>query len=97
MKSTEKRWNEYCVGKVNPGESFLSFEDGRWIDWSEEVDAFAESVGFENIAYDNLPIKGYAYPLDEVETIHDFSRKVQTANGEAFICPECGYVILKSQ
>lgn len=89
--------NEYCVGKVNPGESFLSFEDGRWIDWSEEVDAFAESVGFENIAYDNLPIKGYAYPLDEVETIHDFSRKVQTANGEAFICPECGYVILKSQ
>ena len=87
---------EYCVSKVNPGESFVSFESGRWLDWSDEVAKLATLDGCENIAYDNLPIKGYSYPLGEVESIHDFSRKVRTAQGEAVICPECGYTILQT-
>lgn len=49
--------------------------------------------GCDLIAYDNLPIKGYSYPLAEVEEIHDLSRKVQTVNGEVAICPDCGYVL----
>lgn len=85
---------EYCVGCVNPGESFVSFVGGRWIDWSDEVSKLATLEGCSCIAYDNLPIKGYAYPFDEVEALHDFSRKVRTTEGEAVICPECGYVIL---
>ena len=85
---------EYCVGCVNPGESFVSFVGGRWIDWSDEVSKLATLEGCSCIAYDNLPIKGYAYPFDEVESLHDFSRKVRTTEGEAAICPECGYVIL---
>ena len=47
------------------------------------------------IAYDNLPIKGYAYPREEVEAIHDLGQKIKTAEGEAAICPECGYVMLE--
>ena len=83
----------YCVGIVNPGENFVSFVDGRWIDWSEEVNKLGGLEGCDFVAYDNLPIKGYAYPLTEVEEIHDLSRKVKTVNGETAICPECGYVL----
>ena len=103
QKGTEKikeemgfQLKEYCVSKVNPGESFVSFESGRWLDWSDEVAKLSTLDGCENIAYDNLPIKGYSYPLGEVESIHDFSRKVRTAQGEAAICPECGYTILQT-
>lgn len=83
----------YCTGVVNPGENFVSFVDGRWIDWSEEVNKLSGLEGCDFIAYDNLPIKGYSYPLSEVEEIHDLSRKVKTANGETAICPACGYVL----
>ena len=31
--------------------------------------------------------------LEEIEEIHDLSRKVRTVNGETAICPECGYVL----
>ena len=83
----------YCVGIVNPGENFVSFVDGRWIDWSEEVTKLGGLEGCDFVAYDNLPIKGYSYPLTEIEEIHDFSRKVKTVNGETAICPDCGYVL----
>lgn len=90
---TGKTLERYCVGIVNPGENFVSFVDGRWIDWSEEVNKLSGLQGCDFVAYDNLPIKGYAYPLTEVEEIHDLSRKVKTVNGETAICPECGYVL----
>ena len=83
----------YCTGIVNPGENFVSFEDGRWIDWSEEVNKLGGLESFDFIAYDNLPIKGYSYPLEEVEEIHDLSKKVKTVSGEAAVCPDCGYVL----
>lgn len=83
----------YCTGIVNPGENFVSFVDGRWIDWSEEVHKLSGLEGCDFIAYDNLPIKGYSYPLTEVESIHDLSGKVRTVNGETAICPDCGYVL----
>ena len=83
----------YCTGVVNPGENFVSFVDGRWIDWSEEVNKLSGLEGCDFVAYDNLPIKGYSYPLTEVEQIHDLSRKVKTVHGETAICPACGYVL----
>ena len=83
----------YCTGIVNPGENFVSFVEGRWIDWSEEVNKLGGVEGCDFVAYDNLPIKGYSYPLTEVEEIHDLSRKVRTVNGETAICPDCGYVL----
>ena len=83
----------YCTGIVNPGENFVSFVEGRWVDWSEEVNRLGGLEGCDFVAYDNLPIKGYSYPLTEVEEIHDLTRKVKTVNGETAICPDCGYVL----
>ena len=90
---TGKTLERYCTGIVNPGENFVSFVDGRWIDWSEEVHKLSGLESCDFVAYDNLPIKGYSYPLSEVEEIHDLSRKVKTVNGETAICPDCGYVL----
>ena len=90
---TGKTLERYCTGVVNPGENFVSFEDGRWIDWSEEVHKLSGLKGCDFVAYDNLPIKGYSYPLSEIEEIHDLSKKVKTVNGETAICPDCGYVL----
>ena len=92
-EDTGKTLERYCTGVVNPGENFVSFVDGRWIDWSEEVNRLAGLEDCDFVAYDNLPIKGYSYPLKEVEEIHDLSRKVKTVNGETAICPACGYVL----
>ena len=41
------------------------------------------------MAYDNLPIKAYLYPLDEVMKLHHFENQ----SGETAICPECGYIL----
>ena len=92
-EDTEDKPKRYCTGIVNPGENFVSFEDGRWIDWSEEVNKLGGLESHDFVAYDNLPIKGYSYPLKEVEDIHDFSKKVKTVSGEAAVCPDCGYVL----
>ena len=92
-EDTGRTLERNCVGIVNPGENFVSFEDGRWIDWSEEVHKLSGLEGCDFVAYDNLPIKGYAYPLSEVEEIHDLSKKAKTVNGETAICPDCGYVL----
>ena len=92
-EDTEDKPKRYCTGIVNPGENFVSFKDGRWIDWSEEVNKLGGLESHDFVAYDNLPIKGYSYPLKEVEDIHDFSKKVKTVSGEAAVCPDCGYVL----
>ena len=39
------------------------------------------------MAYDNLPIKGYLYPLDEVKQAHDLDVWVPSAGGTVAICP----------
>jgi len=45
------------------------------------------------LAYDNLPIKGYAYPLDEVKEAHQFDTTVAVPGGEASVCSDCGFVL----
>ena len=47
-----------------------------------------------NMAYDNLPIKAYVYPLAEVEKVHDLSHRIPATGGEAAICTEDGFVLL---
>ena len=84
----------YCIGLVGPGQSYVSFEEGRWIDWSEIVKTISESSEECSwMAYDNLPIKCYTYPLEDVEKAHDLSEKVNKNGNEAAICPECGFVV----
>ena len=51
--------NKYNIGIVNPGESFVAYEDGEWHDWADEVASFKDNLYGECVSYDNLPIKGY--------------------------------------
>ncbi len=88
-----KKLMRYCVGVINSGENYVSFEEGRWIDWRNAVDTFASNGDCAYMAYDNLPIKGYVYPLEEVKQAHDLDIWVPSAGGIVTICPECGYVL----
>ncbi len=83
----------YCVGVVNPGENYVSFEGGRWLDWRDAIDSFASKGDCVYMAYDNLPIKGYVYPLNDVIKAHELDVWVPSAGGTVAICQDCGYVL----
>ncbi len=85
----------YAKGIVNPGESFVSFEPERWMDWRDALDQIDDIGANAYMTYDNLPIKAYVYPWEQVQMIHDLSHRVPTAGGEAAICPEDGYMLVK--
>jgi len=91
---TGEKLNRYCRGIVNPGESFVRFGNGSWIDWSLAVGQFAEKGDCACIAYDNLPIKLYMYPTEEVMRVHQLDNTINALSGDAAICPECGFTLL---
>lgn len=84
---------DYSVGIVNPGESFIMLENS-WIDWSFAVSFFDAYLDTGSTAFDNMPIKGYVYPLDQIMKIHDLSDWQSAAGGEAAVCPDDGYMVL---
>ena len=86
--------SRYARGIINPGESFVSFDPGKWKDWSDAVSSFCSSGRNACIAYDNLPVKAYIYPLAEVEKTHRLTEWISTVGGQAAICPEDGYLLL---
>ena len=86
--------DEYCIGIINPGESFVSFEEGRWIDWSEISAFIIDAMDEDYTAFDNLPIKVYTYPLDQIMEIHELNHWMPAVGGQAAICPEDGYMLL---
>ena len=90
----EPNRDQYCIGIVNPGESFVSFEDGIWIDWSEITSMISDTMDEEFTAFDNLPIKAYTYPYDKIREIHDLSYWVPAVGGLAAVCPDDGYMLL---
>ena len=90
----EIKLQRYAKGIVNRGESFISFETTRWIDWKDAVDMIDDNGANVYMTYDNLPIKAYVYPWSQVELIHDLSQRTQAVGGEAAICPEDGYMLL---
>jgi len=79
----------YCKAVVNPGESLISFRHGSWIDWTSAIESFQNNGDCACMAYDNLPIKAYLYPRDEIMKLHQF----EDQSGETAICPECGYIL----
>ena len=81
--------NRYCKAVVNPGESMICLKDGNWIDWTTAIESFGKNGDCVYMAYDNLPIKAYLYPIDEVMKVHHFGKQA----GETVICPECGYIL----
>ena len=86
-------YTRWYVGVVNPGESYVSFEEGRWLDWRTVLDRISAEGDRAYIAYDNLPIKGYVYAGSEIMAIHDLDTRIPADGGEAAICPDCGYVL----
>ena len=84
----------YAKGIVNPGESFVSLESGKWTDWTDAIAAIRSEGSNAYLAFDNLPIKAYVYPWSQIEKIHDLSDRIPTVGGEAAICPEDGYTLL---
>ncbi|MBR3263384.1 MAG: hypothetical protein IKF93_09750 [Lachnospiraceae bacterium] len=57
----------FAKGIVNPGESFVSAESGKWTDWSEAIDVIGKMGYNACMAFDNLPIKAHTYPRDQVK------------------------------
>lgn len=94
QEDENRKLKRYCVGVVNPGESFISLEAGEWTDWSDAIAEIAKVGTNANMAYDNLPIKAYVYPRTEVEKVHNLSEKIPAPGGEAAVCPEDGYMLL---
>ena len=89
-----KKGRSYIVGIVNQGESFISYEEGQWFDWADEMAAIAsEDDGCSMLSYDNLPIKGYATPRAEVEQAHKLDKWTPIPGGKAAECPDCGYIL----
>jgi len=88
-KDEGRTLKRYCKAVVNPGESLISFRHGSWIDWTNAIESFRNNGDCACMAYDNLPIKAYLYPLDEVMKLHHFENQ----SGETAICPECGYIL----
>ena len=86
--------SRYAKGIVNPGESFVSFESGKWTDWADAIASFGNTGSNADVAYDNLPVKAYVYPWEQIRKLHDFSERIPAAGGEASICPEDGYLLL---
>ena len=79
----------YCRAIVNPGESLISFNHENWIDWSDAIESFGSYGDCACMAYDNLPIKAYLYPMEEVMKVH----RLSDPSGDASICPECGFIL----
>ena len=79
-------WTSYSVGVINPGESFVSFEDGRWLDWSAISGGIVQEGNCASLAFDNLPIKGYVYPLDGIRQVHELDSWLPVAGGTAAAC-----------
>ena len=80
---------------INPGESFILLDD-VWMDWADVVDDFYQSGGsFDYMTYDNLGIKAYLYPTNDIEEIHDFGDSTSYCGVQARICQDCGYVVVE--
>ena len=86
--------NRYAAGIINPGESFVSFDANRWLDWTDAIDVIDNNGANVYMTYDNLPIKAYTYPWSQVQLVHDLSERIPVAGGEAAIFPEDGYMLL---
>lgn len=85
--------NMYYIAKVNPGESFVQFSGEEWMDWTDAIAVFSKEGSCAKMSYDNLPIKGYIYPLDQVLSAHKMDTKVQSPSGTVSICTDCGYIL----
>lgn len=71
-------------------------QEDSWIDWSFVVDFFTAYLDTEYTAFDNLPIKGYVYPWEQIMKIHDLSDWQSAIGGKAAVCPDDGFMVLSA-
>ena len=88
---------QYFVAKVNPGESYVRFHGENWMDWTDAINVFSQEGNCKYMAYDNLPIKGFIYPLDQVLEGHQMDVQTPAAGGAGSLCPECGYILYSAE
>lgn len=87
-----KSWAE---GRIGQGESFV-FLDGGWTDWADVIDELqSTSKATTYLSYDNVNIKLYAYPIDEVKALHELSDPTSFNGVQIQICGDCGYTLIE--
>jgi C1A family cysteine protease len=92
-ESTQLRaWEE---GRINKGESLIAL-DGKWADWSDVIARLnTASTDATFLSYDNLNIKLYAYPLEEMKQLHKLKEPVAYNGVHAQVCSDCGYTLIE--
>lgn len=84
----------WAVGYINEGESFVNL-DGVWTDWADVIarhyDA-CDAAGY--LSYDNLSMKLYVYPPDEIRELHELSGSHIFNSSEIQVCNDCGYALV---
>lgn len=87
-----RSWSEARIGE---GESFVAM-DGEWADWADIVKELSETTYLAGyVSIDNLSIKLYTYPSDEIEASHHFGAPVNFNGVTAQICDDCGYTLVQ--
>ncbi len=93
--SKDYQIKSWTVGKIGKGESLIRL-DGQWVDWADVISGLqADCAASTYLSYDNLSMMLYAYPLEEIETLHSFSATVDFNGAHARICNDCGYVLVE--
>ena len=78
---------QYSIGIVNPGESFIGLDEDAWLDWTEVINLVNDvKEDDDNTAWDNLPVKGYVYPLAAVLDFHALDQCVYAEDGQTQVC-----------
>ena len=86
----------YLEGHIGSGESYLRIGE-TWYDWADVVSSAVDySVCASLLTYDNLSLKAYLYPLDELLTVHSFGEEVPWYNTTAALCEDCGYTLVNA-
>ena len=92
---TDYQMTKWCESRIGQGESFVAM-DGDWADWADIVQELGETTYLAGyVSIDNLAIKLYTYPSDEVAAIHHFGAPVNFNGVTAQICDDCGYTLVQ--
>lgn len=87
----------YQISIVNPGESFVGFTNNGWLDWTEVINLINEVKQDDDYhAWDNLPIKGYVYPLGSVQEYHSLEACSVINDDGAAVCPTENHMLINA-
>ena len=90
-----KHAKSYSVAVINEGESFIKL-DGEWTDWADVIQGlYDEGAYFDYMSYDNLAMKAYLYPADELDEIHSFGDAEPYCGMNIRVCEDCGMSIVE--